>query len=68
MRWVAACASITGNNTCNGENVNTAPYRVLLEIGDNGVSKAFLQDPVNQKKIGEAIKRALAAWLAEKGR
>ena len=49
------------------ENINTAPYRVLLEIGDNGVSKEFLQNLQNQKKIGEAIKRALAAWLAEKG-
>jgi hypothetical protein len=49
------------------EHVNTAPYRVLLEIGDNGVSKEFLQNRENQKKIGEAIKRALATWLAEKG-
>ncbi|HEY0667779.1 MAG TPA: N-acetylmuramoyl-L-alanine amidase [Sphingobacteriaceae bacterium] len=49
------------------ENVNNAPYRVLLEIGDNAISKAFLEDPVNQKKMGEAIKRVLAAWLKEKG-
>jgi len=48
------------------ENINTAKYRILLEIGDNGVSKAFLEDPVNQKKIGKAIKEELAKWLAEK--
>lgn len=38
------------------ENINNAPYRVLLEIGDNGVSRDFLQIPTNQKIIGEAIK------------
>jgi len=48
------------------ENVNKAPYRVLLEVGDNGVSKEFLEDPKNQKKLGEAIKGALAEWIAEK--
>ncbi|HEY6955322.1 MAG TPA: N-acetylmuramoyl-L-alanine amidase, partial [Flavisolibacter sp.] len=47
------------------ENVNTAPYRVLLEIGDNAASRDFLQDPANQKKIGEAIKRELGKWLKE---
>jgi hypothetical protein len=47
------------------ENVNNAPYRVLLEIGDNAISKAFLEDPANQKKMGEALKRELAAWLKE---
>jgi len=47
------------------ENVNTAPYRVLLEIGDNAASRDFLQDPSNQKKIGEAIKRELGKWLKE---
>ena len=49
------------------ENVNNGPYRVLLEIGDNAISKAFLEDPVNQKKMGEAIKRELADWLKDKG-
>lgn len=49
------------------ENINTAPYRVLLEIGDNAASHDFLQDPANQKKIGEAIKRALDEWITEKG-
>lgn len=43
------------------ENVNTAPYRVLLEIGDNGVSRALLQDPAMQKKMGEAIQRVVEA-------
>ena len=48
------------------ENINTTPYRVLLEIGDNAASHDFLQNPDNQKKIGEAIKRELAAWLSDK--
>lgn len=48
------------------ENVNKAPYRVLLEVGDNGVSKEFLENPANQKKLGIAIKTALARWMAEK--
>jgi hypothetical protein len=48
------------------ENVNTAPYRVLLEIGDNAASHEFLKDPVNQQKMGEALKKELAAWLKEK--
>jgi hypothetical protein len=47
------------------ENVNTAPYRVLLEIGDNAASHDFLQNPANQKIIGEAIKKELIAWLME---
>jgi hypothetical protein len=45
------------------EHVNVSPIRVLLEIGDNGVSHDFLQDPVNQQKIGAAIKTALAKWM-----
>lgn len=48
------------------ENVNQAPYRVLLEIGDNGVSKSFLEDPANQQRMGEALKLALDKWLTEK--
>lgn len=48
------------------EHVNKAPYRVLLEIGDNATSKTFLEDPLNQKKMGEAIKRELIIWLSEK--
>ncbi|MBK9570994.1 MAG: N-acetylmuramoyl-L-alanine amidase [Chitinophagaceae bacterium] len=47
------------------ENINTAPYRVLLEIGDNAASHDFLLNPANQKIIGEAIKKELAAWIAE---
>ena len=50
------------------ENINTAPYRVLLEIGDNAASHDFLQNPINQKIIGEAIKKELVAWLKEKGK
>ncbi|MBP9104360.1 MAG: N-acetylmuramoyl-L-alanine amidase [Chitinophagaceae bacterium] len=49
------------------ENINKAPYRVLLEIGDNAASHDFLQTPANQKTIGEAIKKELSAWLSEKG-
>ena len=45
------------------ENINNAPYRVLLEIGDNGASYDFLRNTENQKKIGEAIKKELALWL-----
>lgn len=48
------------------ENINTAKYRVLLEVGDNGVSKAFLQDPANQKKMGQTLKAELVKWLKEK--
>jgi len=50
------------------ENVNTARYRVLLEIGDNDMSKAFLQHPENQKKIGIAIKMELIKWLEDKNK
>ena len=48
------------------EHVNTAKYRVLLEVGDNGVSKDFLENPANQQKMGKAIKEELAKWLVEK--
>lgn len=48
------------------ENVNKAPYRVLLEIGDNGVSRALLQDPAKQQAMGAALKKELAAWMAER--
>ena len=47
------------------EHNNTAPYRVLLEIGDNAVSRALLQDPAKQKIIGEAIKKELVGWLKD---
>lgn len=50
------------------ENINNAPYRVLLEIGDNAASHDFLQDPANQKIIGEAIKKELVSWFKEKNR
>lgn len=45
------------------EHVNNAPFRVLLEIGDNGASHDFLKDSGNQQTIGKAIKEALANWL-----
>jgi len=48
------------------EHVNTAPIRVLLEIGDNAASHDFLQDPANQQKMGEAIKKALAKWMEQR--
>jgi hypothetical protein len=44
------------------ENINTAPYRVLLEIGDNAVSRELLLNPESQKKIGIVIKKALVEW------
>jgi PhoPQ-activated pathogenicity-related protein len=48
------------------EHVNSAPFRVLLEIGDNKESYDFLRDKGNQVKMGKAIKKALAEWLAKK--
>lgn len=48
------------------ENINTAPYRVLMEIGDNAVSRELLISDEGRKKIGEAIKKELAAWIKEK--
>lgn len=48
------------------ENINTAPYRVLLEIGDNTISRELLLNPDSQKKIGEAIKFALVGWMKER--
>ena len=48
------------------ENINSAPYRVLLEIGDNAASRELLVSAEGRKKIGEALKKELAAWLADK--
>jgi hypothetical protein len=48
------------------ENVNVAPYRVLLEIGDNAVSRDLLLSKEGREKIGIAIKKALAAWIKKK--
>jgi len=45
------------------ENVNRAPHRVLLEIGDNAVSRAILLNPEIQKKIGEAIHEAISSLI-----
>lgn len=41
------------------ENVNHAPIRVLLEIGDNAVSREILLDGAMQKAIGQAVQRRL---------
>jgi len=41
------------------EHVNQAPLRVLLEIGDNQASRAYLSDPDNLKTIGQTIQRVL---------
>ena len=48
------------------ENINSAPYRVLLEIGDNAASRELLISPDGRKKIGEVLKLELAAWLSDK--
>lgn len=47
------------------DDVNNAPYRVLLEIGDNKESRVLLLDPKVQKKIGKAIKKELTKWMSE---
>ena len=48
------------------ENQNVAPYRVLLEIGDNAVSRDLLLSKEGREKIGIAIKQALAKWIRKK--
>ncbi|MBC7949263.1 MAG: N-acetylmuramoyl-L-alanine amidase [Chitinophagaceae bacterium] len=48
------------------EHVNVAPYRVLLEVGDNAVSRELLISAEGRKKMGVAIKKELALWMAEK--
>lgn len=48
------------------ENINHAPYRVLLEVGDNAASRELLISPEGRKKMGIALKKELAAWLAER--
>lgn len=48
------------------ENVNSAPYRVLLEIGDIEKSGALLLDEEFRKAVGAAIKRGLARFLRER--
>jgi hypothetical protein len=49
------------------ENVNKAPYRVLLEIGDIDKSRALLQSEDGRRAIGEAIKSGLARYLKTVG-
>lgn len=48
------------------ENVNRAPYRVLLEIGDVDKSRAFLLDEGARRAVGEAIKKGLQRFLEGK--
>ncbi len=48
------------------ENINSAPYRTLLEIGDNAVSRELLISDEGRTKIGVAIKKELVAWLSDK--
>lgn len=45
------------------ENVNKAPYRVLLEIGDIEKSRAFLLDEGSRQAVGAAIKHGLERFL-----
>ncbi|MDD2804637.1 MAG: N-acetylmuramoyl-L-alanine amidase [Elusimicrobiales bacterium] len=45
------------------ENVNTAPYRVILEIGDSEKSRALLVSEEGRKAIGEAISRGLSRFI-----
>lgn len=47
------------------ENVNAAPYRVILEIGDIDRSRAFLLSPEARRAVGEAIRRGLDRFLRE---
>ncbi len=48
------------------ENVNRAPYRVLLEIGDIDRSRAFLLDEKSRQAVGAAVKRGLKRFLESK--
>ena len=50
------------------ENANTAPIRVLLEIGDNKVSYNFLMNPKNQREIGEVIQRVVEQRFRRSGK
>jgi hypothetical protein len=45
------------------ENVNHAPVRVLLEIGDNALSREILLDKDMQKTIGAAVQKTLESAL-----
>lgn len=49
------------------ENINSAPVRVLLEIGDNKVSFELLMDPVMQKTIGKAIQEIVELRFGKRG-
>lgn len=49
------------------ENVNSATYRVLLEIGDIEKSRASLLDEEFRRAVGEAIKRGVGKFLEKAG-
>ena len=49
------------------ENVDTCPLRVLLEIGDDKVSRSFLMDPQSQARIGQAIQRVVEKRFGKTG-
>lgn len=48
------------------ENVNRAPLRVVLEIGDLDVSRRLLNSRDGRRRIGRAIKRGLARYFEGK--
>lgn len=50
------------------ENVNTSPLRVLLEIGDNKVSRSLLMDLQSQAKIGQAIQKLVEKRFGKNGK
>ncbi len=41
------------------EHVNETPLRVLLEVGDNAASRAFLTNPDSLRIVGETIQKVL---------
>jgi len=58
------CASTTRQAFYSiDENVNGAPYRVILEIGDSEKSRAFLLDEAKRRAVGAAIKRGLERFI-----
>ena len=47
------------------ENVNSAPYRVLLEIGDNQASRDFLTNADSLTTLGKSIRRVVDEWFSQ---
>ena len=50
------------------ENVNPAPYRVLIEIGDIDASRTFLLNKDKRRAAGRAIKRGLERFFNSPGK